>query len=181
MSIARKTLAEAERCGEQTPDVILSLNSEWVNDLAPETSDALADSGIIRDLGTIASIECDGGCSSYVLNGRLSYHLQADGRTLVVREYGGSGVPIDGLDRGPISYANRGEWTGSLGEARRFAISGDLLWSDAFNNKRVLEVTLQGTLLDDLRIAYLNTRISGLACFGDAAPTRVLVDVPALM
>jgi hypothetical protein len=159
---------------------LINIDSEWLDD-AKTNARGPSQQGIERSLGAIASLNFESEKSTYVLEGRFGYELLPDGKSLVIREYSGIGMPIDGLDRGEIHYANRGEWKGELDASKRFEIVGELLWDDTFNSQAVLQVVLKGSLVKDGRIAYLNTRISGIVASGDVAQTRVLVDVPALM
>lgn len=162
----------------------LTISSEWLED---DYGDARAPEApldvMTRELGTIVTISCDDQLSTYVLNGTLGYRVRPDGVTIELLVYEGAGVAIDGPDRGAVEYAlvAGSGWTGTIDAARRFVIDCPIRWKDMFNPAVTLSAQLQGNLLDNHRIAYLNTRISGLALSGTAEPARVLVDVPALM
>lgn len=158
----------------------IAVDCKWVElrsqDQTPAGSNLLE-----RQVGTVTTIEQSDQASVYSFKGLIRYAVDDDAAKITVHEYSGTGMLLEGIDRGAITYKNVSHWEGAVRDGRQFEVRGRMSWADAFNSDCVLDVLFRGSLLETKGIAYLTTAIRGAAALGEAEPGRLLMDVPALM
>lgn len=133
-----------------------------------------------KTIATVTYVEQGDESSTYSFQGVVRYHLEDDGRTLVIDAYAGTGMPIDGIDRGQIDYRNTAPWRTAVRADRTFEADGTLAWSDRFNREAAIGITFRGSVLESGTLAYLASSIRGEAAIDAAASRMVMMDIPAL-
>ena len=132
-------------------------------------------------IGTVAVIDHDDAQSTYAFNSVLTFKLDpASGRSFAVADCSGHGTCLDGMDRGSIRYRNLAPWTANLNGEGSFEVSGEVTWTDRFNEEIAIPLRLRGRVREDGGIEGLQTSLEGVAGYDPDASEALLMEVPAV-
>lgn len=157
----------------------MSSETRW-RDISTGAAASETAEGRQQKLGTVAVINHDEAQSTYAFNAFLSVAVNRDDQALTIAKCSGHGTCLDGMDRGSVRFESHTAWTTAIINEREFDLTGEVVWSDRFNEQVVVPLRLSGLVRDDGGIDRLLTSFVASASYDPAASEELLMEVPAV-
>jgi hypothetical protein len=157
----------------------MSSETRW-RDISTGAAANAQDGARPQKLGTVAVINHDQAQSTYAFNAFLTVAVDRDNASLTIASCSGHGTCLDGMDRGSVRFESRAPWTAAIVNEREFELSGEVVWSDRFNEQVAIPLRLTGLLRDDGGVDRLLTSFVAPASYDPSASEELLMEVPAV-
>lgn len=157
----------------------MSSEAKW-RDITAEGGRDCDGNNLEMKMGTVAIIDHEEAQSTYAFNAILSYVVSPSGAKVSLSSCSAHGTCLDGMDRGSVAYTSTGPWVTEVVDATAFEARGEVIWTDRFNDKVRIPLSLKGRVAATGRLDQVVTAFEGLAKYDPDAMEELLMEVPAV-